>query len=175
MKSKDIAYIALKILSICFSMKAINNMTLYLSNKISSHAINSLDSHIEMYSLILTITSIASYLIVGIVLWLKTERISNYIIPKSSYSEKIEMGNSKEFLLDVQVVAFSIVGIVVIMSSLNYIYQYIGSIVMFDNNHAIEGILRTFMVNLGGRVITLILGIILLLKPRKIAKMVRTL
>lgn len=176
MNNKGISYIALRILSIYFSMTAITNITKYLSIKIKGTSYPApLDPRIGMYSLILTITSIASYLIVGIILWIKTDKFTNYLIPKNSYSEKIEMESSKEFLLDIQVVAFSIVGIVVTMSSINFIYQNIVLVAMLDNKNAVESIIEVVMGRLGGRIITLILGLILFLKPRKIAKLIRTL
>lgn len=179
MTNRDLGYISIRILSIYFCVKSISDITMYLSNRMSLPKIESAYSHISKLTMAITISAMSLYLIVGIILWIKTDRFTHYIIPQNSDDEKMDKELNRNFLLDIQAVAFSIVGLIIAMNSIVYIYQCIGatSITLgIDSEQSmLKNIIYAFKMNLGGRLFTLVLGLILFLKPRKIVKMIKTL
>jgi len=154
-------------------MKGINDAFSLVGNRLL------ISSNFNRYSnLYLSFFIISSpfvlYVIVGIILWFITEKISNYIIPNENTYEESVINYSKDTLVDIQVIAFSIIGLIIVLFDFNSIFQVIGGIALAGTHTGMEEILNLFKVNLGGKTITFIFGLILVLKPRKIASLLKT-
>ncbi len=169
MNSKDIACISVKVLSIYFIMKGLTDGTLYLGNRLMIYS----DWHSNLdLSLFFAMFSHVLYLIVGIILWFKTEKISNFIIPSYNTYEKKEINDCKEMLVDIQTLALSLIGLIIVFFNFQVLGD--GLALVYTQNGMMEDSLNLLKWRIGFKIITIIFGLILFLKARKIASLLKT-
>lgn len=110
MNKKDIAYISLRVLSIYIFITVLHSISINLYQLIYSSI-----SNIGKGNNLLILSGMIPLLTAGIILWVYSERLVDYIILKNTrLDEKSDTMNAK----DLQIIAFSIVGIILIVTAI---------------------------------------------------------
>lgn len=165
MKSRNIGYMFIRILSIIFCLKGFSETIQTIASSVGMNK--------ELFNMqfhILSITSRSVYLIVGILLWLYAHKLVNKIIidtdDKTDNENDIEVFNS-----DLYAVAISVTGLVISLNSIAFIYQTISlAFITAEEGQVLNAIGKMAISNLGGKIIILIISLILLFRPRILMK-----
>lgn len=173
MRERKIALIACKVLSIYVFVQGIvhisNFITLFLIPLLDQSFIISFKSQIVVMSLVPAFI----LLILAIVLWLKAEEISKLII-----TEEDNLDNNRTLNIEeLQSIALSIVGIVILVSVIPAFFREIPNMLQLRNEFvpSNSNVRAQIICSIVEKVTRLILGLLLVLKVKGIAGLVRRL
>lgn len=126
-----------------------------------------LDEHFDFSESWFYFLNTGLYIILSGVLFLGSERIADFMTPKSDESD-FQIDNYQKF----SAVIFSSIGLLIIYWSIQSIFQSIGSIVHMNTIYPDNPDMRDFrtMTILFGGIIQLIIGILLFVGGKKLAK-----
>ncbi|WNF38566.1 hypothetical protein RJD24_09150 [Bacillaceae bacterium IKA-2] len=141
MNSRFVAVLALKILAVYVIIQALKNLPMFVSTtqmllQLREPVPNGSFS-IDGGSLFLFggITPFLLLVVIGILIWLYAEKISTYIL----FKQQVEDINTKEaeeqFLKELQVVLFSLVGLLVLVHSLPQVFTIIPNLVLLSDEY----------------------------------------
>lgn len=133
--SKDLAYISIRVLSIYFFIQAL----LILSELINISVYNYMifpnlgeENNISTLNLLFgTMAPFVILLAISIILWIFTDRISNYLLP--SNNDVRDGVESKTNIDEIQYIAFSIIGVFILANTLPQTFNLIPSILMLND------------------------------------------
>lgn len=135
MKSKDLAFILLRTLSIYIFIQAIMNLSHIINYSIISNLGTfknaGYETNISVLSLLLT--SIAPFLIlliIAIILWIFTSQITKYLLPEDLNNDENE---KKINLEELQYIAFSIIGVLILSSALPQLFNLVPNIIKMND------------------------------------------
>ncbi len=155
MKSKDAAFLALRVLSVYIFVQALYMLSIAINFTFISNFIN-LKSMVDDKGLIilgLIFGSLFPFLILlisGIILWKYTDSIVSKMIPRQEDTVETE---AKTNLKELQAIAFSVIGLIILANTIPELFNLIPSIIQM-NEIRIDLATDTFKLKVTYAVIT---------------------
>lgn len=168
MTNNGLGFISVEIMSIFLFLKAVLIGISYLVHRIS---------YPELYADLLsswninTLFMMLFYLTLGLLLWMKANRIAGFLLPKDKKDIECNTDFSKEDIEGLMVIGFFMVGLIAVgwCISMNYlIYKDIFMREVFRHNPFDYSGLIVSIIYLSMHMVVLLIGIGLVLKPRKL-------
>ncbi len=172
LKGKNIAYIACRIIAIYIIIQAIKYMSYFIS---MLFFMNQEMQKIDLIHMILTsIFPSIILLIVGVVLWALAIKISNHMIIENKNTEENEKNMEVN---ELQTVAFSVVGLVILVNIIPDLSKFISQIIHMRGNYIPTRSTTRLEIKISAIEIAVrfIIGIILFLKSKGIVGMINSL
>ncbi|WP_202710945.1 hypothetical protein [Sporosalibacterium faouarense] len=135
----------------------------YLSN--GNHF--EITSSLLLYSLVPTVVMI----VLGLILWIGSGKISFYIVPENELEKECKEINYKEL----QVLTFSVVGLIILTNVLPNIIEEISNLILLKKNYALTNFNTRFkaIFNMIELIVEVIIGLLLLIKSRGIVVLLK--
>lgn len=156
MKSKDLAFVALRVLAIYYLIAALYTLLTSLSAGLTFDLSNQLDNYATTIFYFSLIPS-SLYLVAAIVLWVFSDRLSQYVSNENLNSET----NSTMKIEDIQVILFASIGLYLVFSSLPYIGGTLYKIIEMKNSDKYSLIPNETLTDTISLSLEILLGIIL--------------
>ncbi|MEW6276602.1 MAG: hypothetical protein AB1556_16015 [Bacillota bacterium] len=174
MTSKDIARLSCKLFSIYTLINAIKSLNYFVVLPLQGK------SGTGMIATTLILTALPSTLLFasGIILWLYAGKLANYLVPDKMPDKDPPSGGSQIRVEDIQAVAFSVVGIFILVDAAPKLIQIVFNIILLSKlQHAIPGdwVNFTTITRIVELVIQLILGFWLFFGSRGIVGLLKRL
>ncbi|OEH86589.1 hypothetical protein BHU72_10025 [Desulfuribacillus stibiiarsenatis] len=166
---KSIAFMVIRVLSICFIVLGFR----YLGNVVTISLPSFMGMYDPNFNRILASLSIPVIVVFvfGIILWIFAERISSYLVLKEAKEEPTNIDIEK-----IEPIAYSILGVLLLVFSIPEQIRYISQIAMMDKEFMnIPQIHWPIYSSIVVEAIKIMLGLLLLLQANSIKKLVKKL
>lgn len=164
MSEKNIAKIACRVIAIYIMIKGLEQ-AFYLFGIFyyKPSVIQGFDRNTIIQMILGSIIPLAFYIILGIILWVKATKISNYMIDDDTENNKTNINVNR-----LQSAAFSVVGLIILVKLIPEILNFIPRLAYFSGDYIPKEtiIWLEIKVSIIGIVIKFIIGLLLLFKSR---------
>lgn len=139
MNYKAITIIALRLFSIYIIIQFLIQLLRFAGYYILPFFFNNLSNEIEMMNILFYLIPVTILFLLAIILWIYSEKIANYIVPKGTNKLLNEQINSIEIKFEsnfnmnlLQPIAFSIVGLIIIVLTIPEITRVIVQLLQYN-------------------------------------------
>lgn len=172
MNEKNIANIACKVLSIYVIVLGIKQISYLLSISLSGYLSLGFDRDIIIHAIFISILPSIILIAIGLILWIKSKKISSYMICEN---ESIEANEKRINVYKLQSAAFSIIGIVILINLIPDIGNLISNLAVLSGKSIPKETIFRFeiKVSLTEIIIRFIIGLLLLFKSEGLTGFIR--
>lgn len=172
MNEKSIANIACKVLAIYVIILGIKNISYLLSISLFPYISQGFNKSTIIQMIFVSILPSIIYITMGLVLWFKSIKISNYMIHDN---EDILIEKSKLDVIELQTVAFSVVGLVILVNLIPDFFRLLSKLLYFKSGYIPKESVEQLEIKISiiEIIIRFIVGLLLLLKSRGVVGFIK--
>lgn len=172
MSEKSIAKIACRVIAIYIMIKGIEYISCFFSMSLQPYFGQGIDKNMMLQMILGSILPSVILIILGIILWVKATKISDYMI-----DDDVEANKTNINVNELQSAAFSVVGLMILIKLIPEISNLIPRLAYFTGEYIPKETIVWLEIKISiiGMIIKLIIGLLLLFKSRGLVGFIKKL